>query len=308
MPLNQEATAYADKLISRSRREIDARLKTALEAVVQSSHRPGTLLTGTLLKGIADAYVSRIRELGNARMNVLLTAYAHAGIPLDKDIFGQMKSDVLGLCHSEQHNAVGAATRMAQTTFGGAAGPNAHTVTANRIVQGVDQIMSDLSLDLDIKSDEYALSEASKERFQNVVGGKQWDVFISHASEDKTDFVRPLAEALRTSGLNVWLDETTLKIGDRLRESIDHGLSRSRYGVVVLSKHFFEKHWPREELEGLSTKEVGGVKVILPVWHNITHAEVSERSPTLAGRLAAQSQHGMERVVKQLREAMGYED
>jgi hypothetical protein len=96
-----------------------------------------------------------------------------------------------------------------------------------------------------------------------------------------------------------------LKVGDRLRESIDHGLSKSRYGVVVLSKHFFQKHWTKEELEGLSGREVGGIKVILPVWHNIAQSEVAEHSPTLAGRFAAQSQHGMDKVVKQLREAMG---
>ena len=116
-----------------------------------------------------------------------------------------------------------------------------------------------------------------------------------------------MAKALGQSGLEVWFDETTLKVGDRLRESIDHGLSRSRFGVVVLSKHFFSKNWPKEELEGLTSKEISGVKVILPVWHNITRDEVAERSPTLAGRLAAQSKDGLEKVVRQLREAMGKE-
>ena len=114
-----------------------------------------------------------------------------------------------------------------------------------------------------------------------------------------------MADELTRSGLEVWFDETTLKVGDRLRESIDHGLSKSRYGIVVLRRHFFQKHWTKEELEGLSSKEVGGIKVILPVWHNVTQGEVAEHSPTLAGRFAAQSQHGMDKVVKQLREAMG---
>jgi hypothetical protein len=38
----------------------------------------------------------------------------------------------------------------------------------------------------------------------------EWDVFISHASEDKDDFVRHLADHLRRSGLRVWFDEFTL--------------------------------------------------------------------------------------------------
>lgn len=47
--------------------------------------------------------------------------------------------------------------------------------------------------------------------------GEAHDVFISHASEDKDDFVRPLANALITEGLDVWYDEMALRIGDSLR-------------------------------------------------------------------------------------------
>ena len=66
-----------------------------------------------------------------------------------------------------------------------------------------------------------------------------FDVFISHASEDKDDFVRELAEKLRLRRIEVWYDEHSLKIGDSLRQSIDLGLSKSRFGIVVLSKDFF---------------------------------------------------------------------
>lgn len=47
-----------------------------------------------------------------------------------------------------------------------------------------------------------------------------FDVFISHASEDKNDFVRELAENLRLRRIEVWYDEHSLKIGDSLRQSI----------------------------------------------------------------------------------------
>lgn len=75
-----------------------------------------------------------------------------------------------------------------------------------------------------------------------------WDVFISHAWEDKEEVAHPLAEALKAKGLSVWYDKFTLKIGDSLRQSIDNGLSKSRYGVVILSKSFFAKKWPKNEL------------------------------------------------------------
>jgi hypothetical protein len=92
----------------------------------------------------------------------------------------------------------------------------------------------------------------------------EWDIFISHASEDKDAFVRPLAVGLRKSGLQVWYDEFTLTVGDSLRRSIDHGLAHSRFGIFVISESFLRKQWPQKELDGLVAREVDGVKVILP--------------------------------------------
>jgi len=115
---------------------------------------------------------------------------------------------------------------------------------------------------------------------------KRYDVFISHASEDKDDFVRPFATLLRDKGLVVWYDEFELKIGDKLRRKIDEGLSTSRYGIVVLSNSFFRKEWPQKELDGLFAIEDGGRDVILPIWHKISKDEVLHYSPTIATILA----------------------
>jgi hypothetical protein len=90
-----------------------------------------------------------------------------------------------------------------------------------------------------------------------ALDGRKFDVFISHASEDKDEVVRPLAYALQASGLGVWYDEFELRIGDSLRRKIDRGLVSSRFGVVVLSKAFFGRGWPEYELDGLVTRRVG---------------------------------------------------
>ena len=116
---------------------------------------------------------------------------------------------------------------------------------------------------------------------------KPYDVFVCHAFDDKEDVVRPLAHALRDENLAVWYDEFELKIGDVLRRKIDEGLIRSRFGVVVLSPAFFAKGWRQYELDGLVTMEVTSDRqVILPVWHNVTQADVMGYSPTLASKLA----------------------
>lgn len=118
---------------------------------------------------------------------------------------------------------------------------------------------------------------------------KEYDFFISHASEDKEDFVRSLAEKLKEQGLNIWYDEFELKVGDSLRRSIDRGLRNSRYGIVILSTSFFKKNWPQYELDGLVTREMNGVKVILPIWHKVSKDEVMKYSPSLADKVALNS-------------------
>lgn len=52
---------------------------------------------------------------------------------------------------------------------------------------------------------------------------RDFDVFISHATEDKEELVRPLAVALQGHGLSVWYDEFELRVGDSLRRKIDAG-------------------------------------------------------------------------------------
>ena len=115
---------------------------------------------------------------------------------------------------------------------------------------------------------------------------KEYDVFISHASEDKESVVRPLAIALKNKGINVWYDEFELKIGDSLRRKIDQGLSKSKFGVVVISRSFIRKGWTNYELDGLMTKEVSGQQILLPIWHDITKQEVIDYSHSLADKVA----------------------
>lgn len=138
-----------------------------------------------------------------------------------------------------------------------------------------------------------------------VEGDEPYDVFVSHASEDKEAVVRPLARALQSAGLRVWFDEFTLHIGDSLRQKIDRGLANSRFGVVVLSHAFFAKGWTNYELDGMVTKTVTGEQVLLPVWHNVSKAEVMRYSPSLADKLARNtSTHTVEEIAAEIADLM----
>ena len=115
---------------------------------------------------------------------------------------------------------------------------------------------------------------------------KKYDIFISHASEDKDAIVRPLATILERLSVRVWYDEFSLQLGDSLTASIDKGLQESKYGLVVLSKAFLSKRWPEYEYRSLMTREIDGERVILPLWYDVTKEDVKTFSLYLADIMA----------------------
>ena len=141
---------------------------------------------------------------------------------------------------------------------------------------------------------------------QETEGSPGFDVFISHASEDK-DYVGPLVAALESADIEVWFDEVNLAWGDDLRSAIDRGLAACRYGIVVFSKAFLsKKKWTEYELNALFALETPGQKRILPIWHNVNRDDLVRYSPAFADRIAKISAtHSYPDIVKSLRAMLG---
>ena len=113
-----------------------------------------------------------------------------------------------------------------------------------------------------------------------------WDVFISHSSEDKDGFVRPLAHSLTALGLSVWYDEFSLRLGESLSGSIDVGLRESRRGILVITPAFLRKRWPQAEYRALLQREVDEGDVLVPLWHGVSRKSIRTYSPLLADKVA----------------------
>ena len=158
---------------------------------------------------------------------------------------------------------------------------------AGRVRSGVRVLPGPLPVARSLEPSLDSIAAAALEADDTPPDDRSFDVFVSHATEDKDAVVRPLAHALQARGLSVWYDEFELRLGDSLRRKIDHGLANSRFGVVVISKPFLSKNWAQYELDGLVTREMaGGGQVILPVWHEVSKDEIIRKSPTLADKLA----------------------
>lgn len=115
-----------------------------------------------------------------------------------------------------------------------------------------------------------------------------YDVFVSHAWEDKEDFVEDFVQELRKLEIKVWYDTSRIKWGDSMRAKIDDGLRKSRFGVAVLSPNYIAdgKYWTKAELDGLFQLESINGKTLLPIWHKLTKKEVMDYSPIIASKLA----------------------
>ena len=124
---------------------------------------------------------------------------------------------------------------------------------------------------------------------------KRYDLFLSHASEDKI-FTKPLADKLKSLGLEVWYDDHDLRKGEQIREDLDTGLKKSEFGVIVLSKNYFIKGWTRLELNALLNLSVYTKKIIIPIWYGVNKHDVIAFSPMISTINAFQSTDGIDKI------------
>lgn len=138
-----------------------------------------------------------------------------------------------------------------------------------------------------------------------VNNNEDYDLFISHASEDKAVLARPLAKELLKLGYNVFLDELVIKLGDSITESINKGMSQSKYCVLIISPTFLEKNWTKAELSSIKNMYIGPDKRILPIWHNVTYDDIKKTAPLLIDLRAADSSKGIEFLIEEIQKAIG---
>ena len=148
--------------------------------------------------------------------------------------------------------------------------------------------ITDLSSQMMGSLHESVVSVTPETNVSNFEEELQYDVFVSHAWEDKEDFVEEFIQELRDLEIRVWYDKRRIKWGDSMRAKIDEGLRKSRFGVAVLSPNYIAegKYWTKAELDGLFQMESVNGKTLLPIWHKLTKKEVMDYSPIIASKLA----------------------
>lgn len=100
---------------------------------------------------------------------------------------------------------------------------------------------------------------------QMVFGADDYDVFISHASEDKDKVARPIFEACGKLGLKVFLDEAHIGWGQSFTQKINSALGAARTVLAVISPTSVAKEWPIVEVNTALSLEVSGQKKVVPL-------------------------------------------
>lgn len=129
---------------------------------------------------------------------------------------------------------------------------------------------------------------ASKEETQmlnqakETTAQKEYDVFISHACKDKSDYVDSLYVTIRKLGVHIFYDTENLSWGDNWKQVILNGTNSSEFAIIVISENFFGREWTERELqEFLRRQNASGQKIVLPLLHNITLERLKEKYPSL---------------------------
>lgn len=110
-----------------------------------------------------------------------------------------------------------------------------------------------------------------------------YDVFVSHANADKATYVDDLKRSLDKLNIRVFYDKDTLEWGDNWKNKILEGVKKAEFAIIVISENFFDREWTEKELtDFLSRQNRNGQKIILPILHNITVAQLQEKYPAVA--------------------------
>jgi hypothetical protein len=132
-----------------------------------------------------------------------------------------------------------------------------------------------------------------------------YDLFISHAVEDKIPLVNELAARLEAEGIKVWYTGQELSIGDVVCDALIAGMQRCRYGIVIVSPSYISKLIPSPEFNTLLGYKRNDEKVIIPILFEVTQDQLVAKHILPEGTDAIYSNAGLDAVVNQLRQQMG---
>ncbi len=104
-----------------------------------------------------------------------------------------------------------------------------------------------------------------------------------------------LRDELEARGLNVWMADAQVALGESLVTGIDEGIGSSRCGICFVTPAYVDptRFWPRQELAAL----IMGRKRVIPVISGLEFQDVEDFSSLLGDRKGLSAgAHGLHEI------------
>jgi len=110
---------------------------------------------------------------------------------------------------------------------------------------------------------------------------KFYSCFISHSSKDQA-FAKRLHADLQSEGVRCWFAPEDMKIGDKIRPTLDESIRRHDKLLLVLSKYSVASQWVEQEVEtALARERKEGRTMLFPIRLDNAVMEIESGWPTL---------------------------
>lgn len=95
-------------------------------------------------------------------------------------------------------------------------------------------------------------------------------VFMCFPSQNRQSVAEPIAYHLFNYGINVWYDREQSLLGDNLRKtSIQQGVEKSCYTVLIISRHTAESPCQLSEIESIKLQYEAGKLALFPLLYEL---------------------------------------
>jgi len=131
----------------------------------------------------------------------------------------------------------------------------------------------------------------------------EYETFISYAEENNA-LATEIAGAIKSHGFNIWYSPLSLKIGEKLLNSIEEGINKSKSGILIISPEYLSKNWTSFEMDTFLHQSVEQNKKIFPLWHNVIKEDVIKKHSSLGNVVSLNTDIPFPELIKKLVDAL----
>ena len=104
---------------------------------------------------------------------------------------------------------------------------------------------------------------------------RNYDVFLSFRGEDtRFGFTGHLYHALCRKGINTYMDDEELRIGETIRPQLLKAIEESRVSIIVLSENYAASTWCLDELVKILQCQKEKNQLVFPIFYKVEPSDV----------------------------------